>query len=245
MPYPLIGNWNDKILKWENVDKDIFVKFKKSIESLLAKKYLRHNSEKNASVLEPIKTLICKTDESFEIEIFSLNYDLTFESYFNKPEETLINNGFEGNVWTGNYENHQQKLNYYKLHGSLDWYLDKEEERTKQNAQTEPEEEPLIIFGSMSKMMSFDPFLLMLSKFRDKLQQSILYIVIGYSFHDKYINNMIIQQLAMTTGKKLLVVDPCMNSSDEFVQMLETVQKAKSINDKINFTQINAKKVDV
>ena len=93
-------------------------------------------------------------------------------------------------------------------------------------------------------MMSFDPFLFMLSKFREKLQKSILYVVIGYSFHDKYINNMLIQQLAMTPGKKLLVVDPCGKSSEEFVQMLESVQKAKSINDKINFTQISNKKVD-
>jgi hypothetical protein len=195
-------------------------------------------------VLEPIRTLISKTDESFEIEIFSLNYDLTFEDYFNKPEETLAYNGFEGNGWVGNYENHQQRLNYYKLHGSLDWYLDKSEERVKQSTAIEPEDEPLIIFGSISKMMSFDPFLFMLSKFREKLQKSILYVVIGYSFHDKYINNMLIQQLAMTPGKKLLVVDPCGKSSEEFVQMLESVQKAKSINDKINFTQISNKKVD-
>jgi len=38
--------------------------------------------------------LISKTDEPFEIDIFTLNYDLTFEDNFNKPEETLIYNGF-------------------------------------------------------------------------------------------------------------------------------------------------------
>jgi len=153
--------------------------------------------------------------------------------------------GFEGNEWVGNYENHSQHINYYKLHGSLDWYLDRRTESIKQNSDAEIEHEPLIIFGSASKMLSFDPFLFMLSKFREKLQKSLLYIIIGYSFHDKYINNLLIQQLAMNPERKLLIVDPCKKSSEEFIQFLETVQKAKSINDKINFTQISVKKIDI
>jgi hypothetical protein len=245
VPYPLVGNWNDKISKWENVDKDIFIKFKKLIETLLRKKYLRHDKAANGGVLEPIKTLISQTDEPFEMEVFTLNYDLTFEDNFNKKEEILVYNGFEGNEWVGNYENHPQHLNYYKLHGSLDWYLDQREECVKQATENETEFEPLIIFGSAIKMLSFDPFLFMLSKFREKLQQSLLYIVVGYSFHDKYINNLLIQQLAMVPERKLLVIDPYQKSSEEFVQFLESVQKAKSINDKINFTQISAKKVDI
>jgi hypothetical protein len=127
----------------------------------------------------------------------------------------------------------------------LDWYLDQREECVKQSTEIETGFEPLIIFGSAIKMLSFDPFLFMLSKFREKLQKSLLYVVIGYSFHDKYINNLLIQQLAMVPQRKLLVIDPCQKSSEEFVQFLESVQRAKSINDKINFTQISAKKVDI
>jgi len=72
--------------------------------------------------------------------------------------------------------------------------------------------DPLIIFGSYSKMLSFDPFLYILSKFRTLLEESTIFIVIGYSFHDKYINNLLIQQLSQNTDKdipkKLLIVDP-------------------------------------
>lgn len=243
VPYPLVGNWNERLVKWESQNKDVFYKFKKFIDRLLAKKYLLHNKEDNKKVLEPIKQLISGTAEDFEIDFFTLNYDLTFEDYFNKPEEDLLYNGFEGKIWVGNYENRPQHINYYKLHGSLDWYLDKDDETVKQNTETEVVD-PLIIFGSANKMLSFDPFLFMLSKFREKLNRSNLYVVIGYSFHDKYINNLLIQQLAMSPNKKLLVIDLKRRTSGEFVQFLETVQKAKSINDKISFTQISEKKVD-
>jgi hypothetical protein len=245
VPYPLVGNWNEKITKWENVDKDIFIKFKKFIERLLIKKYLLHNEIMNAKVLDPIRTLITKSEESFEIDIFTLNYDLTFEDHFNKPEETLVYNGFEGNEWVGNYKNHSQRINYYKMHGSMDWYFDRADESVKQNNDPNNEFEPLIIFGSANKMLSFDPFLFMLSKFRDKLQESNLYVVIGYSFHDKYINNLLIQQLAMVPERKMLVVDPRKKSVEDFVRMLDRVQKSKSIIDKIGFTRISDKKVDV
>jgi hypothetical protein len=196
-------------------------------------------------VLAPLKELISRTAEAFEIDVFTLNYDLTFEDYFNSAEEILLNDGFEGDRWVGSFEGKQQKLNYYKLHGSINWYLDPVEEAIKMKPNEPIVNEPLIIFGSAAKMLSFDPFLFMLSRFRQRLDQSKLYIVIGYSFHDKYINNLLIQQLAMKPERKLLVIDPSVESEDSFISNLEQIQKMKSINDKINFIQISRKKIEI
>lgn len=244
VPYPLVGNWNEKISRWENIDQDIFGTFRNFVEKLLITKYVKHDKDANAKVLSPIKDLICQSAEQFEIDLFTLNYDLTFEEFFNSPTETLLNDGFESDRWIGNFEQKQQKLNYYKLHGSINWYLD-EEESVKKNHDYGITTDPLIIFGSAPKMLSFDPFLFMLSKFRKKLEQSTLYIVIGYSFHDKYINNLLIQQLAMKPERKLLVVNPKIESKKAFVSELGQIQKMKSINDKISFTQISEQRIEI
>ncbi len=243
VPYPLVGNWNDKISRWETINADIFKTFRDFIERMLITKYLKHDKSRNEILLAPIKDLICQTDESFEIDFFTLNYDLTFENYFNSSEESLLNDGFEGDKWTGSFEQKPQNLNYHKLHGSVNWYLDPIEETVKARFNEPISKEPLIIFGSASKMLSFDPFLFMLSNFRQKLDRSTLYVVIGYSFHDKYINNLLIQQLAMKPEKKLLVVDPFVENNDAFASKLDQIQRMKSISDRINFIQISRAKI--
>ena len=98
-------------------------------------------------------------------------------------------------------------------------------------------------------MLSFDPFLYILSNFRQKLNEATIFVVIGYSFHDKYINNLLIQQLSQNTDedkpKKLLVVDPTKptQTASGFTEELKLIQDSKSINDIINFRQISPERI--
>lgn len=258
IPYPLIGNWNDKILKWELRNGKVFEQFKNFITLQLVKDWTRFDNEKAETMLNPIKELL-STSTNIILNIFSLNYDLIFETTFNSPIHRVLDNGFserhiqENTIryWAADYNNeaNQTKINLCKLHGSIDWEYDLESEEISIKESIDDEREPLIIFGSSSKMLSFDPFLYILSRFREKLEAATIFVVIGYSFHDKYINNLIIQQLNQNTDddipKKLLVVDPfpIKNTAIEFAEELKKIQDSKSINDIINFKGISADRI--
>lgn len=260
IPYPLIGNWNDKILKWELKNGNVFDRFKEFITKKLIDDWTLFNEEQANNLLHPIRTLL-NSSEDFKLNIFSLNYDLIFETVFNSSTSKLLDDGFsEKNVlnlstryWAADFDNENSvtKLNYYKLHGSLGWEYNKDTEEISIKENINDGREPLIIFGSYSKMLSIDPFLYILSKFRDSLEKSTIFIIIGYSFHDKYINNLLIQQLSQNTTanvpKKLLVVNPSYNNTTEsqFTEELKQIQDSKSYNDVINFKYISPDRIKI
>lgn len=262
IPYPLVGNWNEKIVRWEmkRNDGNIFASFLSFIIHLLSKEWISFDLDKAKEYLQPLKELIVNS-EDFKVNIFSLNYDLVLESVFNSSQEKTLETGFsvkkvhdeggdkELKIWNDEIlsdEVSDVKILLYKLHGSVNWEYDQSYELIKEKDQEDlSDKEPLIIFGSNSKMLSFDPFLHILSEFRRKLSRSNLFIVIGYSFHDKYINNLLIQQLAMESNKRLVIVDPALKdkTSEDFVKELEKIQTIKSVNDVINFKRTTPEKV--
>lgn len=258
IPYPLIGNWNDKILKWEMRNGDVFNRFKDFITLLLVNDWTKFERSRAESAFQPMREIL-NSYENIKLNIFTLNYDLTFEEILNSPTSKNLDNGFsekdisENRIryWAADFNSELSptKINLFKLHGSLDWEYNQESEEISIKENIYDGNEPLIIFGSYSKMLSFDPFLYMLSNFRALLQEATIFVVIGYSFHDKYINNLLIQQLSQNTDedipKKLLVVDPCCKgkTESEFAEELKKIQDSKSISDIINFRQISPERI--
>ena len=90
---------------------------------------------------------------------------------FNIDNEHLVDTGFSQNKWIGDFNDPEnpQKIKFYKLHGSIDWYFDDKEETIKQGGINQ---EPLIIFGSGSKIQSYDPFLSLLAAFSEVFKKS-------------------------------------------------------------------------
>jgi hypothetical protein len=258
IPYPLIGNWNEKILKWELRNGDVFVRFKDFITSQLVKDWTKFDQSEAESILEPVRKMLT-ISQNVKLNIFSLNYDLIFEKVFNSPTSKTLDNGFSEKsiadrkvrYWATDFDNplSLSKINLFKLHGSIDWEYNQDSEEISIKEKIDDGREPLIIFGSYSKMLSFDPFLYILSKFRTLLEEASIFVVIGYSFHDKYINNLLIQQLNQNTDndipKKLLIVDPYLKSRTELqvAEELKIIQDSKSINDVINFKQISPARI--
>ncbi len=257
-PYPLIGNWNNKILRWEIRNGDVFDRFKDFITRQLVNEWSHFDENKARSVLQPIRELL-NNSEGVKVNVFSLNYDLMFEAVFNSPTSRILDNGFsEKNIsdskvryWATDFDNDLSptKINLFKLHGSLDWEYNQDTEDISIKENIYDGREPLIIFGSYSKMLSFDPFLYILSRFRTLLASATIFVVVGYSFHDKYINNLLIQQLSQNTDedipKKLLIVDPgCQSKSEiQVAEELRKIQESKSINDIINFRQVSPDRI--
>ena len=245
IPPPLVGNWNNKIIGWEIQNEDVFLEFLGFVTELLINKWTKYEENKAQELIAPFRELIQSPDD-FKLDIFTLNYDVVWEHCLNSDTERLIENGFSARRWTGVFddENYPSKLLISKLHGSVDWYFDSETEQVLLS--DEPVSEPTIIFGSSNKMQSFDPFISLLSRFRQRLQTSSLYIIIGYSFQDRYINNILIQSLSSKLASTAIVVDPsAWDSEQELVEKVEFTQRSKSLDEMINLTRINPQKINV
>lgn len=223
LPYPITGNWADKLVllesefnslpESEKYGDSLFSSLDRKIKSKLLREWLTPN---NYSFLSPLKDFLQHfPNEPFRLDIFSLNNDMVIENYFtenhNKPWR-----GFVSGEWRGFEEepNDFGRINLYKLHGSLDWVrLDsgefKEEEKLdeQEKGHIEDEHSPYLIFGQGTKTFSVEPFFTLIQHFRSKLKDKSYIFVIGYSFFDPYINNLLIDAVK-GTSKKLIIVNP-------------------------------------
>lgn len=245
VPAPLIGNWNDKIIGWEFRNNDIFDVFLKYTTELLVDKWTKFEEEEARTLLAPFRSLT-ESAERFEAEIFTLNYDLTWESSFNTDTEKLVETGFSAGRWVGHYDDPHNvaKLRLSKLHGSVDWYFDDATEEVRLSEG--PVAKPLVIFGSTYKMQSFDPFISLLSRFRHCLQSATLYVIVGYSFQDRYINNILIQSLGSQLTRSAIIVDPiAWESAEHLTDAVEETQASRSLNEMLNLKRINPKRIEV
>lgn len=237
LPYPITGNWADKLsmleseynnaCKEKNPDENesLFGSLERIIKQTLFPKWLKHDSD-NLSYLDPLKKMFEDSpDEDYVMDVFSLNNDLVIESYFQKNSMTPFT-GFSNNEWRGVDDLETEKpfgrIKLYKLHGSLDWVrLTTGEVKEKDKCEDYESEmidirhDPYIIFGHGTKTFSVDPFFSLIHSFRKELELKEYYFVIGYSFFDPYINNLLIE--AINKGnKKIIIVNPTFGPDIEY-----------------------------
>lgn len=125
-------------------------------------------------------------------------------------------NGFTENGWRSErlQENHPIKL--FKLHGSLDWFDDngafgvssfKFPRHT--NAEDFPDDlRPLLIFGTNHKLSAREPFLSLAYHFSQCILKTPVLAIVGYSFGDSYINEIIEQGFRTNSRLKIVVIAP-------------------------------------
>jgi len=233
LPYPITGSWSDKINEFDsywlkknnpaesnNIFQSLELKIKNGLYDWLSV------SQEKCEYLYPLKDFI-QDDKNAEInlDIFTLNYDLVLEKYFNKDDVTLLNTGFYGKYFKGHKDNTfaNTRVNYYKLHGSLNWIRneDGEIESISANDIKNNLNKSLIIFGEGNKFLSVDPFLTLSYSFKEILEEREFYFIIGYSFFDSYINNLLLEGLRKKTdfNKKLIIISPYLE--EEFLNNSE------------------------
>jgi len=145
-------------------------------------------------------------NRDYEKEIFSLNYDLLIEKALedvNLPYFT----GFVGNVkpffisdsvddFSGLYVK-QSWVKLWKLHGSLN-FIKSDDDKIFIDNSTTNKYENLLIYPSMDKYLSSRkaPFISYLDRFRKYLLgKEKIVLLLGYSFGDDHINDVIINGL--------------------------------------------------
>ncbi|MFD2871906.1 SIR2 family protein [Mucilaginibacter ximonensis] len=252
IPEPLVGSWSERLMRLEIQNPNIFeiylnFIYEKVIEWITPKDEYKGAEE----LLLPLVDLLKETnDQDYHVNIFTLNYDLIFEKVFNRDSEFPVNTGFNSDgVWNDNaFNTPEAKINFSKIHGSLDWYLSEDDtyslpdHEVAFNPLNPDERKPHIILGFEYKLFSVDPFFTLLQQFIQKLKTSKLLVVIGYSFFDNYLNNIIIRHLNKNEQGRLLIVDPYWSAKekpeDEFLTYLKLIQADTSNLSMNNYTTL-------
>jgi mRNA-degrading endonuclease YafQ of YafQ-DinJ toxin-antitoxin module len=130
LPYPLTGNWADKLIQLESrfvKEKENQTSLFESLENKLKTEFLPkwlEIQEDSLDYLIPLGDLMSSSNLKDPIECFSLNYDETIEQFLQNKHEVRPYCGFVSGEWKGTREKdvkYFDKLNLFKLHGSLNW----------------------------------------------------------------------------------------------------------------------------
>lgn len=145
------------------------------------------------------------------VKFFTTNYDTLIEDALALNKLNYID-GFSGGAmayWNpGIYDQTfplQLDAELYKLHGSIDWFVNEEEivVRRREGVKYPDEERSrLLIYPQATKYMLSrkDPFAGLFSNFRESLytDKSTILVICGYSFRDEHINEEIHQTMSIS-----------------------------------------------
>ncbi len=157
------------------------------------------------------------------LDIFTLNYDLCIETALTAASLQFSNGFNAAGIWFPDGFSELAKVRLYKLHGSLDWVDDQIyglcslQFPRHESAETIQGDElrPLLIFGTMHKLSAREPFLTLAYHFSQCVLRTRILAVIGYSFGDEHVNQIIEQGLKKNSTLRIVVVSP---HADELVR---------------------------
>jgi NAD-dependent SIR2 family protein deacetylase len=207
---PYVSFWNEKILQFEANNPQILERFSEMIFARL-RAWLATPAPHR---IEYINRLADIQNQDTSVQIFTLNYDLLIEAALTNAGKHFIN-GFKNGSWSASIYESSADLAVFKLHGSLDWIDDEvygvcslEFDRHPKAEDFEILKPPLLIFGTDAKMTGKDPFLTLVHAFSAGLLKSKVLVVIGYSFSDLHINEIVAQRLRDNLSLRVLIVAP-------------------------------------
>lgn len=236
--YPFIGTWNIRLLDLGGSNFENIKKFHKLIRRRL-NEWVGLRSYDQAAYYQSFSSL--SKDIGQLMKVFTLNYDLCFETVVGK--EKIIELGFTRttNEWhPSNFENEDGKqYNLYKLHGSIDWYKKESKLFKSEKIESEPE----LIFGILNKMTSVDPYFYYSSILRNAcMEEAKLLVVVGYSYADEYVNVILSQALTAKSELRILNVSPFGNKTEDVVK--EEIRNSLKLKNSKQLICINSKAKD-
>ncbi len=220
--YPFIANWNNRLVDLAGNEFDNLKNLKELITSQLIGWITPHGYQQKAEYFKGFYNFQRQIELS--LRIFSLNYDLCFE--LSKPYDFNLELGFdESMIW--NYLRFEDNPNsdvgiyLYKLHGSVTWLREEKGNILKQAEH--PQRKPDLIFGTYTKLQSIDPYLFYVYELRKYSLECKLIVVIGYSYGDAYINNLLKQALEHNKNRKIIsvAIDSNENTKEAIMKKLQ------------------------
>ena len=165
--------------------------------------------------------------------ISTLCHDTHVETYLRERGICLADGFSDAECGVRYWQNEfpKNKIPFFKLHGSVDWFrlcpdsshawyddrigipLDSDYEHTKDkdgNFQTALDNRPILLIGTHNKFQEYTGriFRDLHYKFRLSIQNSERLVVCGYSFGDKGINTEIIEWYYARRGRQICIIHP-------------------------------------
>jgi len=202
--YPFIGSWDLRLIDLAGEDFRRLKDFEKKIRTELLS-WVVPKQYKDAAYYNGFINL--KNEINQSLKVFSLNYDLCFEKVVGENNvETGFGDGHEWHYSNFDLESNPKDFYLFKLHGSVNWYLNDQSKKLEKNENIE--KEPQLIFGIEHKLQSIDPYFFYSSELRKATLDSKLIITIGYSFEDAYLNGILAQSLKSNPSLSVIVIQP-------------------------------------
>ncbi len=149
--------------------------------------------------------------------ISTLNHDTLIEQYLRTNKipfsDGFVNENDNARIW--NPDSYKEKINLFKLHGSIDWSYFKSDDPYEKKIciyNSPPRDldtdSPVLIMGSFNKLREYSRGAIfdLQCLFSRTLNQCNRLIISGYSFGDQGINSRIINWLYGTRDRKIIII---------------------------------------
>ena len=153
---------------------------------------------------------------SQNLEIFTLNYDGVLDIFLEKSRVDYTD-GFSP-YWSPHiFDDNRIRVKIYRLHGSLFWFKIPNGKVIRipirfdiQNMKYISGEDldEMLIYPTLTKEKHYEIYSFLSNRFISKLRSSQLCIVMGYSFRDKDITDVIIEGLQSNQDLWIVIVSP-------------------------------------
>src|SRR6185312_3649422 len=160
--------------------------------------------------------LVGQSEQVNCLTIATLNYDLAIEGA-GMLGDVVVTTGIDEWISSGRWVWPSEGIRLLKLHGSIDWAWQPEQPTDGQlprgrvvvtDTPVDDRRPPVVVFGQRGKLRAEGPFLRLLAEFEKQLAVANRLIVIGYSFRDDHVNELIRRWIAEDINRTILVVDP-------------------------------------
>jgi SIR2-like domain len=150
------------------------------------------------------------------LTVATLNYDVSVEQAAALAGADCTT-GILGWIESGRWHWPEDAIRLIKLHGSIDWIWEATEHRAGQlpyralRIADDPGQTngaPALVFGHRGKLRAEGPFLGLFSELESQMSKADRLIVIGYSFRDEHVNELIRRWTYEDITRTICVVDP-------------------------------------
>lgn len=138
-----------------------------------------------------------------ELRVFTTNYDTVMETYAHMAGLEIVNGFMDGGhlsrVWADNWDRSTDKPPLYltKLHGSVNWYEDADGNIVEAGGIPQRDANHDIMIAPTEGVKDYDwkPFPALMKRFKESIRDVDVLLVIGFSYRDEEIVNIIKGQL--------------------------------------------------
>ena len=214
-------NHNSELTRFRRLHSEAateLLRIKKAIHSQLAKFDIARSLQLYQNLLKEIEAAYADWSLSFVTTNYDLTFDEAISSGLKKSDgsEVSVNTLFEmdrGRLIYSSRADFQwadQSIEFFKIHGSLDWHFDNQQRCTRSGAATTPDNPEIvpIIYPGNKLVPESEPFASLHQRFYRRLAEADVAFVVGFAFRDGYINTAFENVLAVRPKLPIYVINP-------------------------------------